>query len=155
MTDQSQPPRVPPQLPTQAPPPPPQQYAAPAYQQPVSPAPPPRQYQNGVGLGALILGIIALLLSWIPFVGYVSVVLGVVGVVLAIVGFVNVRRGSANNPVVAIVGGILSLVAIVVPWLVTLAFVNAVDGQVAELTTYAECVQKAETPEQLEACTPK
>jgi hypothetical protein len=143
----------------QAPPPPPQQYATqPGYQQPmqpVQPGPAPRQFQNGVGLGALILGIIALLLCWIPIVGYVSVVLGVIGLVLAIVGFVNVRRGSANNPVVAIIGGILSLVAIVVPWLVIAVFLNAVEGHVDDLTSYSECVQKAETPEQLEACTPK
>jgi hypothetical protein len=83
------------------------------------------------------------------------VVLGVIGLVLAIVGFVNVRRGSANNPVVAIIGGTLSLVAIVVPWLVIAVFLNAVEGHVDDLTSYSECVQKAETPEQLEACTPK
>ncbi len=123
------------------------------FQQPVPPQAP--QFQNGVGLGALILGIIALLLCWIPIVGYVSVVLGAIGVVLAIVGFVNVRRGSANNPVVAIIGGVLSVIAIIVPWVVIAVFMNVVENKLGDVTKYTECVEKADTPEKLAACSPQ
>jgi hypothetical protein len=117
----------------------------------VTPATP----RNGVGLASLIIAIVALALCWIPIVGYASVILGVIGVVLAIVGLVNVRRGIAANPVVTILGGVLSIAALILPWVFLAVFMNAVEERFDEATAYSDCIEKAideDTP--LEACTP-
>jgi membrane-bound ClpP family serine protease len=91
------------------------------------------QYRNGLGVSALILGVVALALAWIPIVNYLAVVIGLVGLVLAIVGLVRVRRRGANNPVVTVLGGALSVVAIVLSFVFFFAFVAAVDEGVRQL----------------------
>lgn len=117
-----------------------------------------RQQKNGLGLTALILGIIGLSLSFIPFVNYVSVVLGVIGFLLAVVGFVRIRRGGANNPVVTTLGGLASVAAVVVAFIAFNAFLTEVDKGVDEMNRemaeieedfestdkYLECVDAVE-----------
>ena len=50
---------------------------------------------NGFGIAALILGIIGLGVSWIPFFGFAGVVVGLVGLTLGIIGLVLDRyRGK-------------------------------------------------------------
>ncbi|MQB01581.1 MAG: hypothetical protein GEU78_15045 [Actinobacteria bacterium] len=93
---------------------------------------PERDYRNGLGLTALILGIVGLSLAWIPIVGYLSVILGVVGVTLAVVGFVRIRRGGANNPVVTVFGLLTSIAAVVLAFVAFAAFASAVDEGVTE-----------------------
>src|SRR5690606_32783401 len=91
----------------------------PRQQQAVQTQAPP---QNGLGVAALILGIVALALSWIPIVNYLALICGVLGVALAILAFLKVARGTSNNPVVAAIGLALSIVAIVIGFWITGAF---------------------------------
>lgn len=78
---------------------------------------PERRHRDEVGLTALSLGVVGLLLCWIPFVGYVSVVLGAVGIALTAIGLVNNRQGIANNPVTALLSALTCVAAIVLPWI--------------------------------------
>jgi hypothetical protein len=48
---------------------------------------------NGPGIAAAICGVVALVLSWIPFVDYTSLVLGVLAVLFAIFG---IRRANLD-----------------------------------------------------------
>lgn len=84
--------------------------------------PPPPPKTNGLAIAALVLGIIGLLLCWIPFLG-----LGL-GVVAIILGLLGLRRRPAGKGMsiaglvlgaLAVVGGILIL--IVVNFLVSVA----------------------------------
>jgi hypothetical protein len=118
----------------------------------VPPAQQPQQPKNGAGLAALIIGIVAVFLCWIPIVGYVSVILGVVGIALTIVGLVNVRRRLATNSAVTIIGGILNVVALILPWVFLAMFVSAVDDAVNEFDRYSDCIVKADTPAEMDAC---
>jgi hypothetical protein len=99
------------------PPPPPYPYSTPG--QPETPPLPaadadsaaqPVRPRNGLGVGSLVVAIIALLTVW-------SVVLGVIaGLVAVIMGFVargRVKRGTASNGGVAVAGIVLGFIAII------------------------------------------
>jgi hypothetical protein len=69
--------------------------------------PPP---QNGLGVAALVLGILALLSSFTVFGG---IGLGIIAVILGIVGRGRVQRGQANNRGVATSGIVLGALGVV------------------------------------------
>lgn len=74
---------------------------------------------NGLGLASLIIGIVALGVSWLPFVGLIGIVVGIVGIVLGILGMaLGKYRGRR---VLAIVGTVVSglglLLSFVLPWI--------------------------------------
>ncbi|MUM18933.1 DUF4190 domain-containing protein [Mycobacterium sp. CBMA271] len=96
----------PPPYPAPYPPPPgylpyPYPYGAPV------PVPTPK---NGLGLSALIVGIIAIILSCTIFGGFVG---GVVAIILGALGLGRVKRAEADNRGVAIAGIVLGGLAIV------------------------------------------
>ena len=66
------------------------------------------QPRNGLGVTALVLGIIALLFCWTVVAG----VLAIVGLVLGIIGMGRARRGQATNRGVALAGTIISALAL-------------------------------------------
>jgi hypothetical protein len=80
------------------------------YQQPPQPQP------NGLAIAALICGIIALLLSWIPVINFLAIILGIAAVVTGIMGLRRAgdprygQRGLAVGGLVT--GGLALIVAI-------------------------------------------
>jgi hypothetical protein len=72
---------------------------------------PPR---NGLGTAGFVLGLVGLLLSFIPFIGVVAWPLVIVGLVLSVVGIVRASSGKATNRGLAIAGAILSVIGLVV-----------------------------------------
>ncbi len=85
---------------------------------------------SGLGLASLIVGGVALLFSFIPFINYVSGLIAVVGIVLGIVALVQKGR---KKPL-AIAGTIVSVVALVLSVVLAVAytagFAAAVDDAV-------------------------
>ncbi|MCD2193990.1 DUF4190 domain-containing protein [Actinomycetospora endophytica] len=72
-------------------------------------APPPRP-RNGMGIAALVLGILAILSCWTAAGG---VLFGILAIVFGVIGAGRARRGVANNRGVAIAGivtGVLGLI---------------------------------------------
>lgn len=96
------------------------------------PLPPPEPQSNdgrGLALAGLILGIVALVLFWIPLVNYVSLVLALVGLGLSIASLVIVRR-RASGKGLSIAAVIVSAVALVAAILATVfwsSLFNTVD----------------------------
>ncbi|WP_286151394.1 DUF4190 domain-containing protein, partial [Mycobacterium sp. 96-892] len=120
---------------------PPGGYPPPAYPYPYGapgmPVPPPAP-KNGFGVGALVVGIIAILLSCTVFGGFIG---GLVAVGLGIVGVRRVRRAEADNRGVAISGIVLGSLAILLSTLVvvfTLVFMKS-----AGLSDFITCVSDA------------
>jgi len=103
-----------------------QQYGQPAYGQPAYGQPPqgydqPQGYgqgsptaqpRNGLGIAALVVGILALLLAVFFF--PLGLLLGVVAIILGIVGMRRVSRGQATNRGMAISGVVLGVLALLV-----------------------------------------
>ncbi len=79
---------------------------------------------NGWGIGGLVLGIVSLLLGFIPFFGFLALVPAPFGIISSIVGLVvkNKKRG------LAITGLILSILAIVVGLMMSLGLMIALSG---------------------------
>jgi hypothetical protein len=69
---------------------------APGYGAPGNyPPPPPQAPTNGLGTTALILGILAILLAFVPILGFVSYPLAILGIVFGLVGLRRVSRRVA------------------------------------------------------------
>lgn len=91
----------------------------------------PRKDGNGFGVTALVVGIIAVLLAFIPFVSVVGIVLGGIALIFAIIGLVAKQRPRG----MAIAGLVLSIGAIVIGLIFTIAIygaVSAIDDAVQE-----------------------
>lgn len=85
-------------------------YGGPQYGGPQPPQGP--RPDNSMGVAALVLAIVGLVLSWIPFVGLLSVLLGVLAIVFGLVGWNRARLGRAGL-VLPVVGAAIGIVAIV------------------------------------------
>lgn len=86
------------------------------------PVPEPR---NGFGITALVLALVGLALAFIPFTGFLAVILGGIAVVFGLLGLGRVRSGQATNKVMPIVGAVLGLIAMVVGVIATVLVVSA------------------------------
>jgi hypothetical protein len=88
---------------------PPQQ---PMHAYPVPPPHPPAQ--NGMGIAAFVLGLLGLLISFIPVIGVVAWPMVIIGLVLGFVGLGKARSGRASNAGMAIAGIVLSALGLIV-----------------------------------------
>jgi hypothetical protein len=97
----------------------------PAYGPPTY-GPPPKK-GAGLAIASMVLGIVALVLSWIPIINNVAAIVAVVGLGLGIPGLVLARRGTHRGQGLAITGLVTSVVAIAVVILTQILFVKAID----------------------------
>jgi hypothetical protein len=73
-------------------------------------APTPSAASNGMGTAGLVLGIIGLVLSWVPAWG---LLLGVLAATFGAIGYSKARRGMATNSGSAIAGLVMGILATV------------------------------------------
>lgn len=83
-------------------------FAAPA---PVQPAP---AKGNGFGTAALVLGIIALVFSFIPVVGFIAFILGPLAVIFGIIGLTRKFAKKGTSIAGLIMGALAVIIAIIV-----------------------------------------
>lgn len=126
----------------------------PSYAPPPGPpayAPPPTKKGAGLAIASMVLGIIALLLSWLPIINNLAAVLAVVGLGLGIPALIRARRGTSGGTGMAITGLVTSVLAIVLVVLTQMLFAKAIDEVTAELeagTAQADATPEAETAEE-------
>lgn len=95
--------------------------------------------RNGMGIAALVLGVLALLGSIAVFPG---LLLGVLAVVFGVIGRRRAKRGEATNGGLAIAGAVLGVLALLVSAVVAylgLSLLNSPQGQ-----QFQECIQRAQ-----------
>ena len=109
-----------------------------------STAPPPKP-KNGMGVAALVFGILALLTCWVPVVG---LVLGILAFIFGVIGRGRVRKMQATNGGVALTGLVLGVVSVLLNIIATvvlgglfLAFLGVGGGQT--LQQYQDCIGNA------------
>ena len=102
------------QPPAAAPPP----FASPGFAQPSYPPTYGRQTSNGMGVAALVLGIVSLAVCYGGF------VTGVLAIIFGAIGMQKANRGEATNKTMAMWGLILGIVAIAL-WLIVVLVVVA------------------------------
>lgn len=86
----------------------------------------PRQQSNGVAIAALVCGILALLLSWIPVVNVLALVLGIVAVISGVVGIRRANRPGVGQKGLAIGGLVTGALGALLSAAILLAFASVV-----------------------------
>jgi len=104
---------------------------APAYRTATAPLPPPPQRQAaGLALAALIVGIVAFILGWIPVFG------AVVGIVAVILGILALRKHqSKGRALTGVILGVIGVLASISMLFVSFALVNTVSDTAASTET--------------------
>lgn len=98
---------------------------------------PPARPRNGIGIAALVLGILAVLSFWLVIGG----LLGLIAIALGIIGIVRAGKGVATNRGVAISGLVLGIVGL----LATVAYVVFVANLFTSIGggDFVQCVQSS------------
>jgi hypothetical protein len=108
---------------------------------PAPPTPPPVQpaphARNGFGTTGFVLGLLAVLFSWIPFVGVIGWPLAVLGLIFGGLGLRRVLSHRADNKGLTIAGIVLSLLGLLICILWATAFASAVSTAGASGTVTA------------------
>lgn len=129
--------------------PPPQPYPGypgyPGFPGYVPPAPGPR---NGLGIAALVLGVVGMLAAWSVFGG---LVFGVTAAVLGFLAYRRVKNHQADNMAVAVAGIVLGTLAIVLS-VVFIVIWNGFLDQVG-YSEYSDCMRAAgQNPNAVNEC---
>lgn len=69
---------------------------------------------TAMGITSLVLGILAIVSSWMPIVNNFSALLALFGAIFGVIGIVGVVRGKKSGKAIAIAGIVLNVVAVVV-----------------------------------------
>jgi hypothetical protein len=94
---------------------------------------------DGVAVAALIVGILAILVSWIPVLGAIG---GIVALVLGLVGRSRIKKRGARGNGMAVTGIATGAVAIAINIAILAFFVIAGGDFFDEVSTYVECVEE-------------
>lgn len=67
---------------------------------------------QGMGTAALVLGILTILIAFIPCVGLISVFFGILAVIFGIIGYTKAKKGNASTsmPIAGIVLGVVGTI---------------------------------------------
>ncbi len=104
----------------------------------------PKKGMTISGIIALVLGILSLLICYIPILNNGSVILGVIGAIFGIVAVVATRsKGKKSGRVIAILGLMLSVVSVVAALALQSAWSKALDDAAAGPTSSATASAKA------------
>ncbi|CAA9263592.1 MAG: hypothetical protein AVDCRST_MAG20-2874 [uncultured Acidimicrobiales bacterium] len=106
--------------------------------------------KNGMGTAALVLGIIAVVLSVLFF--PLGILLGIVAAVLGYLGRKKAARREATNRGQATAGLVLGLVAVLVGGLIAAFVGNFLAENSDEIGDLSECLEDAGTTEEQTAC---
>jgi glucose uptake protein GlcU len=147
-------------------PPPDDPYATPAPGSPAPPPPPgPPAYEgasyagygytqpvaarNGLGTAALVLGIIALLLSWTIVVGFIC---GVLALVFGIIGRRRASAREATNGGSALAGAITGGLGLLVSIALIIAGAAFFETHKNDINNYRDCLRQAQTGQERQQC---
>ena len=102
-----------------------------------------RAPQNGLGIGALIVGILALVTTVTFFGAFVGWLLGIIAVVLGFLGRSRAKKGEADNGGMALAGIITGAIAFVLSVIFVVIIVAFVWTFGNTTSNYLDCVNNA------------
>ncbi|MFK4213241.1 DUF4352 domain-containing protein [Streptomyces sp. NPDC030920] len=108
---------------------------SPQPQQPYAPAQMPgmRPARNGLGIAALVLGVIGAVSGLVPFLFWLAGVLGLIALILGLAGRGRAKRGEATNKGVTTFGAVLGLISLILAVVGAVITFKAVGDAVDEL----------------------
>lgn len=102
------------------------------YQYPPGNIPPQAPPQSkGLAVASMVIGIVAIVLSFIPVIGFISFILGPIAVILGIVAIVK-KRGK-GQAIAGIITGALGFIIVLIGTLLFGALVSSVDDEMQGL----------------------
>ena len=109
---------------------------------------PMRRARNGFGIAALILGLLALLLSWTIIGG---IVLGLLALIFGVLGRARVKRGEATNGGLSVAGIVLGIIGLLIAIGIVVFGVSILNSPAGQ--DYQQCIeQSAGDPAAIEQC---
>lgn len=85
-----------------------------------------KQGASPLGIAALVMGIIACLFCWIPFLGLLTIPLALIGILLALIGLIMAIVNKKTGFVFPISGGLVCLLSIFIAFAITGGFANII-----------------------------
>lgn len=95
--------------------------------------PPPQQApipKNGLGTTALVLGILAILLAFVPILGFIAYPLAILGIIFGLIAVGRARKRIATNRGVSVAGLVTSLIGLALVIVSTVIYVSAISAAV-------------------------
>ncbi|MGH3934575.1 MAG: DUF4190 domain-containing protein [Pseudonocardiaceae bacterium] len=98
----------------------------------------PVQRRNGFGIAALILGLLALVLSWTIIGG---IILGALALIFGVLGRGRAKRGEATNGGMSIAGIVLGVVGLLIAIALVAFGVSLINSPAGR--DYQQCIQQS------------
>ena len=81
---------------------------------------------NPLGLTAMVLGIVAAVLAFIPCMGWLAFIPGILAIIFGVISLKKVNAGEADNKGMSIAGLVCGLVAVIINIAMVFIFAGAV-----------------------------
>ncbi|MDP9235567.1 MAG: DUF4190 domain-containing protein [Actinomycetota bacterium] len=107
---------------------------------------------NGVGVAALVFGVVALVLAVLVIFFPLAGLLGLVALILGVVGMGRASRGVATNRGQALAGLITGLLALIIAIVAGVAIGSFVFGHANDFRKLSTCWKKANTRVEKRSC---
>ena len=83
---------------------------------------------HGLGVASIVSGGIAMAIGWIPFIGFIALPISLIAIVLGIIGFIFPLATKKSGLKMPIIGLVISLASLALPFLTTNALINELDN---------------------------
>ena len=83
---------------------------------------------HGLGIASIVSGGIAMAIGWIPFIGLIALPISAIALVLGIIGFIFPLATKKSGIKMPIIGLVISLASVALPFLTTTALINEIDS---------------------------
>lgn len=110
---------------------------------------PPVQARNGLGVAALVLGILSLPAIFTIFLG---IILGLLAVIFGLIGMGRAKRGEATNRGMAIAGVVTGAIGLVVSVVFIAVGVSFLFSHKTQINNLTQCIQNAHTTQAQTDC---
>ncbi|MBV9013093.1 MAG: DUF4190 domain-containing protein [Pseudonocardiales bacterium] len=99
---------------------------------------PPAPPRNGFGVAALVLGLLALLVSWTVIGG---IILGALALIFGLLGQARAKRGEATNGGMSIAGVVLGIIGLLIAIGLIVLGVSLLNSPMGK--NYQQCIQQS------------
>ena len=82
---------------------------------------------HGLGVASIISGGIAMAIGWIPLIGLIALPISAIALVLGVIGFIFPLATKKSGLKMPIIGLVISLASLALPFLTTSALINEID----------------------------
>ena len=82
---------------------------------------------HGLGVASIISGGIAIAIGWIPFIGFIALPISAIALILGVIGLIFPLATKKSGLKMPIIGLVISLASLALPFLTTSALINEID----------------------------